>query len=88
MYTARTRFRSTSIQGEYDMKTQNDGIVSKLLASTSIPAMFHAAQQFPKNHIDVPDIPEMIRKELSRPEISEKIKPGKRIAITAARKIT
>jgi len=65
------------------MKTQNDGIVSKLLASTSIPAMFHAAQQFPKNHIDVPDIPEMIRKELSRPEISEKIKPGKRIAITA-----
>ena len=83
MYKARTRFRSTAIQGEYDMKTQNDGIVSKLLASTSIPAMFHAAQQFPKDHIDVPDIPEMIRKELNRPEISEKIKPGSRIAITA-----
>lgn len=63
--------------------TENDGIVSKLLAPVIIPRMFHAQQTFPRPVITPEEIPDVIEKELSREPFNSKIKPGMSIAITA-----
>ncbi len=65
------------------MKIGTSGIVSELLKDVRIPDMFHASQQFPSARLERDEIPAAIRKEMDRPEISEKIRPGMRIAVTA-----
>lgn len=62
---------------------EKDGTVSQMLEDIKIPKMFRAVQKFPKDRIEVEDIPRVVREELSRPEIAKKIQPGMSIAITA-----
>ncbi|MDO4268350.1 MAG: lactate racemase domain-containing protein [Eubacteriales bacterium] len=65
------------------MKVTRGGKVSELLKDIPVPAMFHARQTFPKEHIEPADIPAAVRREMTRPEIAGRVKPGMRIAITA-----
>ncbi len=65
------------------MKVTKGGTVSKLLKDVEIPAMFHARQTFPRETIAPEDIPAVVEREIAQPHISEKIKPGMSIAITA-----
>ena len=65
------------------MKVTKGGTVSKLLKDVEIPAMFHARQTFPREAIAPEDIPAVVEREIAQPHISEKIKPGMSIAITA-----
>lgn len=59
------------------------GSVSALLKDVKIPKMFRAEQKFDPTHIEPADIPAVVNKELSKPEIKSRIKPGMEIAITA-----
>ena len=59
------------------------GSISNLLKDIQIPKMFRAEQSFKKDRIDPEQIPEVVREQLSRPEISSRIQPGMNIAITA-----
>ena len=79
----RSAMRGVEQNGRQSMNIRNDGVVSQLLKDIPIPAMFRASQTFPKEHIPVDKIPDAIRKEMSRPEIASRIKPGMQIAITA-----
>ena len=54
-----------------------------MLEGIPIPDMFRAEQAFDKSHIEPAEIPSIVRKELSRPEIADTIRPGMSIAITA-----
>ena len=65
------------------MKIKKGGNVSRMLEGIPIPDMFRAEQAFDKSHIEPAEIPSIVRKELSRPEIADKIQPGMNIAITA-----
>ena len=65
------------------MKIKKGGNVSRMLEGIPIPDMFHAEQAFDKSHIESAEIPSIVRKELSRPEIAATIQPGMSIAITA-----
>ncbi len=65
------------------MQIRNSGAVSALLKDVNIPKMFRARQIFPRPVIKPEQIPEAVRRELSRNELSEQIKPGMHIAITA-----
>lgn len=65
------------------MRIRNDGTVSRLLREVPVPRMFHAAQQFPSDHIEREDIEKTIFEEIARSGMGERIKPGMRIAITA-----
>ena len=65
------------------MKVVQGGTVSRLLENVEIPNMFHARQTFPRESICPEDIPAIVEAEIARPEFSEKIKPGMRIAVTA-----
>lgn len=65
------------------MKIVKGGNVSRLLEGIQIPRMFHAQQSFPAEKIQPEKIPVVVYKELSKPEISQRIKPGMTIAITA-----
>lgn len=65
------------------MKIEKRGSVSELLKDIEIPKMFRAVQDFKRDRIEPEKIPEVIWRELSRPEIAEKINPGMSIAITA-----
>ena len=65
------------------MKIKKGGNVSRMLEGIPIPDMFHAEQAFDKSHIESAEIPSIVRKELSRPEIADTIQPGMSIAITA-----
>ncbi len=65
------------------MKIKKGGNVSRMLEGIPIPDMFRAEQAFDKSHIEPAEIPSIVRKELSRPEIADTIKPGMSIAITA-----
>ncbi len=64
------------------MNIVKGGIVSGILARTPVPRMFHARQTFPRTHIDTGAIPTVVATEMAKLGISEKIKPGMRIAIT------
>ena len=57
-------------------------VASSLVRDTYLPRFFKAKQIFPRPKIEKTDIPEVIVKEMSKPEILSKIKPGMRIAIT------
>ena len=65
------------------MKIKKGGNVSRMLEGIPIPDMFRAEQAFDKSHIEPAEIPSIVRKELSRPEIADTIRPGMSIAITA-----
>ena len=65
------------------MKIKKGGNVSRMLEGIPIPDMFRAEQAFDKSHIEPAEIPSIVRKELSRPEIADTIQPGMSIAITA-----
>lgn len=59
------------------------GVVSELLADIPLPRMRKVRQKFDAACIEVQDIPRRIEEEFSRSEISETIRPGMEIAITA-----
>lgn len=65
------------------MKVVKGGSVSRMLKDVPIPRMFYAVQDFKKDHIEPSQIPAVIRRELSKPEIAGTIQPGMHIAITA-----
>ena len=65
------------------MKYVRSEEISQLLKDVKIPKMFHAVQEFKKDRLDPAQIPAVVHEQLSRPEISEKVKPGMEIAITA-----
>ncbi len=65
------------------MEIKKGGNVSRMLEGIPIPDMFRAEQAFDKSHIEPSEIPSIVRKELSRPEIADTIQPGMSIAITA-----
>jgi hypothetical protein len=65
------------------MQIKKGGNVSRMLEGIPIPDMFRAEQTFDKSHIEPAEIPSIVRKELSRPEIADTIQPGMSIAITA-----
>ena len=65
------------------MKVTKGGKVSELLKDIPIPEMFHARQDFPREHIEPEEIRDVVFKELSQPEFAARVKPGMRIAITA-----
>ena len=60
-----------------------DSIVSKLVADVAIPKMFKVRQLFPRERVDVRDIPDTIRGLMSREELVSQIRPGMKIAVTA-----
>lgn len=65
------------------MKVTSGGMVSKLLADTPIPRMFHARQDFPRDVISADEIPSVIYEQMGQEQFSSLIKPGMSIAITA-----
>lgn len=65
------------------MNLTKGGNVSGLLKGVPIPKLFHAAQEFPRPLIRPEEIPGVVSRELSRPDILPRMKPGTRIAITA-----
>ena len=65
------------------MEVKRGGVVSKLLENVKIPKMFRAKQSFPRPRISPEDIPGVVFDELSRAKISNQIKNGMHIAITA-----
>jgi hypothetical protein len=58
------------------------GIISQLCGELELPRMFKVRQLFDRGHIPAADIPRAAAAELSRPELGDPVKPGKRIAIT------
>ena len=65
------------------MEIKKDGVVSALLAPIALPKMFRAKQTFPRETIPPEKIPQVVEAQIAQPLISEKIKPGMSIAITA-----
>ena len=65
------------------MKFERSEEISNLLKDIKIPKMFHAVQKFKRDRVDPKTIPALVYEQLSRPEISETVKPGMEIAITA-----
>ncbi len=59
------------------------GSISTLLQNITIPGMARIRQVFDDTHIPAEEIPEVIRRQLSRPEIADTIPAGGEIAITA-----
>ncbi|GHU90739.1 hypothetical protein FACS189476_11060 [Spirochaetia bacterium] len=58
------------------------GIISQLCAEVELPRMIQVKQLFDQDHIESEDIPQAVFAQLSRSELGDPIKPGKRIAIT------
>jgi len=63
-----------------DSQWDRYGVIENMLRNVKIPRMAKIAQKFDNKRIE--DIPAAIRRELGRPEIAERIKPGSSIAIT------
>ncbi|GHU19485.1 hypothetical protein FACS189475_06770 [Betaproteobacteria bacterium] len=57
-------------------------VISQLCAEVDLPRMIRVQQLFDRDRIDPEDIPQAIFAQLSRSELGDPIKPGKRIAIT------
>ncbi len=60
---------------------QKLNIVNQLISDTKIPRMVRIRQKFSEQAVE--DVPCEVRRQLDRREISEKIRPGMEIAITA-----
>lgn len=65
------------------MKVTSGGMVTRLLADTPIPRMFHARQDFPRDVIPADEIPGVIYEQMGQEQFSSLIKPGMTIAVTA-----
>lgn len=65
------------------MEIKKGGVVSKLLEGVYIPKMFRAKQTFRRPVIMPEEIAGVIFAELSKEKVSQQIKPGMNIAITA-----
>lgn len=65
------------------MEPKKGGVVSKLLENVHIPKMFKVRQIFPRPLIKPEEIPEVVRRELSKEKFANQIKPGMNIAVTA-----
>lgn len=65
------------------MRVTEGGMVSKLLADTPIPKMFHARQEFPRDRIPAEEIPGVIDAQMGQEQFACLIKPGMSIAVTA-----
>ena len=61
----------------------NNNVIKKLCAEVQLPKMLKVRQLFDKERIEPGKIPEAVFAEMSRPELGDYIKPGKRIAITS-----
>lgn len=58
-------------------------MVADLVCDTQIPKMMKVKQIFPRPKVEREEIPDAVRRQLSKDEIRNQIKPGMRIAITA-----
>ena len=58
------------------------GIIGDLCAEVKLPRMLRVKQFFDRTHIEPEDIPRAAAAQLSRPELGDPLKPGKRYAIT------
>ena len=58
-------------------------LITKLCSDTKLPKMVRVRQNFDPSHIDPSEIPAVVREQLNRPEITEKIKPGMTIAVSS-----
>lgn len=65
------------------MEPKKGGVVSKLLENVHIPKMFKVRQIFLRPLIKPEEIPEVVRRELSKEKFANQIKPGMNIAVTA-----
>ena len=63
------------------MVWDRDGVVSAILEPVRLPRMARIRQRFEQNGIR--DIPAAVQREMSRPEITARIRPGMNVAITA-----
>lgn len=57
--------------------------VADLVSGQALPKMFKIKQVFPRPRIEPEKIPEIIKEYLSEKDLSDRVKPGMRIAITA-----
>ncbi len=57
-------------------------VVTWLASGVQLPKMARVKQLLDHSHIPVEDIPEAVRRELDRPEMRERIRPGASVAIT------
>lgn len=57
--------------------------VNSLVSDAYIPKMFRIRQTFPRPALDVECIPQIVREELEKAGVGERIRPGMKIAITA-----
>ena len=65
------------------LETKKEGnVVSSLAATQPLPKMVKIKQLFDHSHYTVEEIPGIVYKELDRPELRERIRPGMHIAIT------
>jgi hypothetical protein len=58
------------------------GIISDLCAEVQLPRMLRVRQFFDPEHIERRDIPQAVAAHLSRPELGDPVRSGKRYAIT------
>lgn len=58
------------------------GIVASLLQDVALPRMVPIRQSFDSTHIEPEQIPEIVSRQLNRPELARKFQPGMEVAIT------
>lgn len=65
------------------LETKKEGnIITELASSVRLPKMVKVKQLLDHSHIDVNEIPGIVRSELDREELRARIKPGASVAIT------
>ena len=57
--------------------------VADIVSGTKLPKMFRVKQIFPRDKIEIQEIPDLIHNLLMEPKFRDRVKPGMRIAITA-----
>lgn len=57
-------------------------VVTSLCDPVRLPRMVKIRQKFDESHIEPAQIPQIVRRQLSRPEIAQRIRPGMRVAVT------
>ena len=57
-------------------------VVSSLAASVTLPRMVRVKQLLDHSHYELEEIPAIVHRELDRPEMRARIRPGMRVAVT------
>lgn len=70
-------------KGVVFMEVKKGGVVSELLKDVPIPKMFKVRQIFPRPVIQMEEISQIVKRELSQEKFASQIKTGMTIAITA-----